>query len=87
MDAKQNGEQAAFAKPYGNRIGRNGVETMSSDTFGLTKRELAAMINMAGLLANPALASVSQSMNFDFSLSAVEHADALLAELAKEVKP
>ena len=49
---------------------------------GLTKRELLAGMAMQGLLANPR----DSAWNFDperVARSAVEHADALLAELAK----
>jgi hypothetical protein len=49
---------------------------------GLTKRELAAMFAMAGMLAN-----TTHSGDFDaFATDSVKQADALLAAL-KEAKP
>lgn len=50
---------------------------------GLTKRELIAAMAMQGILANPYYAQES-SASGSFATAAMYHADALLAELAKE---
>lgn len=53
-----------------------------SGAMGLTKRELAAMVAMAGMLANSGIID-NLSRTPAIAEAAVAHADALLAELAK----
>ena len=54
------------------------------DASGLTKRETFAMAAMQGLLSNDSPSLILDTPINDFSFLAVKHADALLAELAKE---
>ena len=77
MDAKQNGEQAAFARPI-SAIKPEQLADYSTAELGLTKREVFAMAAMQGQLA----AGWDETMD-GYAKDAVRMADALLAELAK----
>lgn len=63
-----------------------------SINFGLTKRELIAAMAMQGLLSNPSLTQGTNDLASELGMHrtelrakiSLEHADALLAELAKE---
>ncbi|MGN6223671.1 hypothetical protein [Pseudoxanthomonas sp.] len=76
MDAKFLGSQ------YANPIPADGV--FDSDSAGLTKRELFAAMAMQGIWANSDEVLVKEWSTTDIARNAVEAADALLAELAKE---
>ena len=54
---------------------------------GLTKRELFAAMAMQGLSSNPAMCTMSDGPASAIAQWAVQHADALLAELAKDGAP
>ena len=61
----------------------HGPYTDTRSTGGLTKRELFAAMAMQGLLANPDQAMVAMDEDH-VAFSAMQHADALIAELNKE---
>ena len=93
MDAKYNGNRPAYARPVS--IDPTDGTLPDGDYVveaqpGLTKREAFAMAAMQGLLASGAKATGSDMILGDFPrMSApafcVQWADALLAELAREV--
>jgi hypothetical protein len=83
MTAKELGAQAAYGGDITQTASGNGVRN-----FGLTKRELFAVMILQGMAANPG--AVTDELpgfeGLDHSLlipGAVRMADALLAELAK----
>ena len=76
MDAKKLGQQPI------NAIGPDG--TFGFGNAGLTKRELFAAMAMQGIWANSDEAMAKAWSIKDIARNAVEAADALLAELAKE---
>ena len=81
--AKELGKEAAYPSPpiFGdNGYGLKIVE--ESAVPGMTKREAFAMSFMAGLLANPG--HIEHGGLIHHAERAVQAADALLAELAKE---
>ncbi|MCL6710483.1 hypothetical protein M8R20_46175 [Pseudomonas sp. R2.Fl] len=77
MDAKILGDQ------YANPTPADGV--FDSDSAGLTKRELFAAIAMQGLLSGE-YREATEAQAAIVARYAVQHADALLAELAKRDK-
>ena len=72
------GKQLAF--PLGEFTAQPQGISYTPLSYGLTKRELLAAMAMQGLLANDITHEVTSK---DTVLFAIEHADALLAELAK----
>ena len=80
MDANQNGNAQAY--PILGALQPNGhaYKPVYDRGSGLTKRELFAAMALQGLLVG----EVGGQHPYSLSRDAVAHADALLAELAKE---
>ena len=78
MNAKDNGTIPASPCPLNIDLSGN---VITCDFTGLTKRELFAAMAMQGFCALPQVGDVSSDKTI--AEMAVEHADALIAELVK----